>query len=167
MQILITPDDIIKRCLWSDYKRFCLRDKTNEEINKIIEDDSVVVLSEDDAYVIGLLKIVETPNLTHRFKDHIDDILKIRSTIYNNKLYIIRSVIIKEISSFKERFPDNFKASFEYKAGIEELKTFSNRILDEAEKLPTHNFQNQDRIYTYVSSNQVKNLIDEKTKGVI
>ena len=162
MQIIISPNDIIKRCLWTEYKRFCLKDKNEDEINIIIEEDKPVILKEEDAYVVGLLKIVETPNLKHRFKEHMDDVLKIKSTIYNNKLYIIRSVVLKEISSFKDRFPEKFKAPFEYKSGIDELKNFSKNILDETEKLPMHSFQNQDKIYTYVSSNQVKNLLDDK-----
>jgi len=159
MQILITPEDIIKRCLWSDYKRFCLKDKTTEEINNIIENNDPFILEEDDAYVVGLLKIVETPNLKHRFKEHIDEILKIKSAIFNNKLFIIRSVIIKEVSTFKDRFPDKYKAPFEYKTGIEELKEFSDRIYEEVDKLPIHSFQNNDKVYNYVSSNQVKSIL--------
>jgi len=162
MNIMITPEDIIKRCLWTDYRRFCLKDKTTIEINYIIENNSPVILSEEDAYVIGLLKIIETPNLMHRFKEHIGEVLKIKSSIYNNKLYIVKSIIIKEISSFKDRFPEKFKAPFEYKTGIDDLIVLSNKILDEVEKLQIYSFQNQNKIYTYVSSNQVKNLIDDK-----
>lgn len=162
MQILVTPDDMIKRCLWSDYKRFCLKDKTSEEINKIIEDNQITVLDEDSAYVIGLLKIVDTPNIIHRFKLHIDEVLKEKSNIYNNKLYIIRTIMLRDISSFKYRFPDVYKPPFEYKIGIDEMINFSNYLYGEVEKLPIHTFQNQEKIYSYVSSNQVKNLLDDK-----
>jgi hypothetical protein len=91
MQILITPDDIIKRCLWSEYKRFCLKEKNEDEIKKLIEENNPILLKEEDAYVIGLLKVVETPNIVHRFKEHMYDVLKIKSNIFNNKLYKIRS----------------------------------------------------------------------------
>ena len=164
MQILISPDDLIKRCLWLDYKRFCLKDKNEEEIKKIIEENKPVALNEDDAYVIGLLKIVETPNLVHRLKEHMDEVLKIRSNIFNNKLYIIKSVALKEISQFVQRFPDGFKAPFEYKKGIEDLKEFSEKIYSEVDKLPTQTYPNGDKIYTYVSSNSVKDIVDEKSK---
>ena len=164
MQILITPDDIIKRCLWTEYRRFCLKDRSEDEIKKAIEDNNPVVLKEDDAYVIGLLKIVETPNLVHRLKEHMDDLLKIRSNIFNNKLYIIKSVVLKEISSFRQRFPDEFKATFEYKKGIEDLHLFSERIYDDVDKLQTHSFQNGDKTYVYVSSNSVKSIVDDKDK---
>ena len=39
MQIIITPEDIIKRCLWLEYKRFCLKDKDDGETKKIIEEN--------------------------------------------------------------------------------------------------------------------------------
>lgn len=164
MNILITMDDIIKRCLWSEYKRFCLKDKSEEEIKKIIEENSPTVIKEEDAYVIGLLKVVDTPNIVHRFKEHMNEILKIKSNIFNNKLFIIKSVVLKEISSFKMRFPDEYKAPFEYKNGIEELKIFTDKVFNEVDKIPTQAFQNQDRTYTYVSSNAVKDIVDEKDK---
>lgn len=164
MQILITPEDIIRRCLWLEYKRFCLRDKAEDEIKVLIEENKPTIIKEEDAYVIGLLKVVDTPNIVHRFKEHMNDILKIRSNIFNNKLYIIKSVVIKEISGFKQRFPDGFKPTFEYKNGIEELFLFVDKVLIEAEKLSVYSFQNQDKIYTYFSSNSVKDIIDEKDK---
>lgn len=164
MQILITPEDIIRRCLWLDYKRFCLKDKNEEEIKNILEENNPVALSEEDAYVIGLLKIVETPNLVHRLKEHMDDVLKIRSNIFNNKLYIIKSVALKEISQFVQRFPDGFKPPFEYKKGIEDLKIFSEKVYFDVDKLLTYSFQNGDKIYTYISSNSVKEIVDDKKK---
>lgn len=162
MQILITPEDIIKRCLWSDYKRFCLKGKSEDNILIIIEENKPIILKEEDAYVIGLLKIVETPNLVHRLKENMDEMLKIRSNIFNNKLYIIKSVALKEINQFVLRFPPTFKPSFEYKKGIEDLKIFSEKIYNEVDKLPTQLFQNGDKTYTYVSSNNVKDIVDEK-----
>lgn len=164
MNILITPEDIIKRCLWSDYKRFCLKDKNDDEIKKIIDENKPVALKEDDAYVIGLLKIVETPKLVHRLKEHMNEILKIKSDIFNNKLFIIKSVALKEIGQFVQRFPDGFKASFEYKKGIEELKVFTEKLYADVDKLTTQTFQKGDKTYTYVSSNSVKDLVDEKNK---
>lgn len=164
MQILITPEDIIRRCLWLDYKRFCIKERGEEELKRIIEENKPIVLKEEDAYVIGLLKIVETPNLVHRLKEHMDEVLKIRSNIFNNKLYIIKSVALKEIGQFVQRFPDAFKAPFEYKIGIDDLKIFSEKIYAEVDKLPTSSFQSGDKIYTYISSNSVKDIVDEKNK---
>lgn len=164
MQILVTPDDIIKRCLWLEYKKFCLRNKTDDEIKLIIQENKPVILSEDDAYVIGLLKVVETPNLSHRLKEHILETLKIRSNIFNNKLYIIKSIALKEISQFINRFPDEFKAPFEYKTGIDNLKDFSEKVYLKVDKLPTYPFQIGDKTYIHISSNSVKDIVESKDK---
>lgn len=164
MQILTSPEDIIKRCLWSDYKRFCLKNMPEEEMNKMIEDNNPIALNEEDAYVIGLLKIVETPNLIHRLKEHIDEVLKIRSDIFNNRLYIMKIVALKEISQFTQRFPDVFKASFEYRKGIDDLKIFSEKIYSDVDNLQTFNFQKKDKTYIYISSNSVKDIVEERNK---
>ena len=67
MQIIISPNDIIQRCLWDKYKKFCLHEKDEKEIEKIIESNKPVSLNENDAYVIGLLKVIETDNLRRDF----------------------------------------------------------------------------------------------------
>lgn len=162
MIISIKPSDIIKRCLWLEYKRFCLKDKTDDEINLILEENKPTIIKEEDAYVIGLLKVVDTPHIVHRFKEHIKEILLIRSNMFNNKLYIIKSVALKEISSFKLRFPNGYKPPFEYKTGIENMYKFVDYVCQEVEKLPTSQFQSQDKIYTYISSNSIRDIIEEK-----
>jgi hypothetical protein len=165
MQILVTPSDIIKRCLWLEYKRFCLKDKKEEELKSIVFDDSPIILKEEDAYVIGFLKVVETPNLVHRFKDHIEEYLKIKSFISNNRLYIKLVDILKEVSTFKECFPDYFNPPFEYKKGIDDLKNFIDKIYPEIEKLTIIKLPNKEgKIIDHVSSNSVKSLLYPKTK---
>jgi len=164
MQILVTPEDIIKRCLWLEYKRFCLKNKSDEDIKQIIEENLLVPLKEEDAYVIGLLKVIETPNLIHRLKEHMGEVLKIKSNIFNNKLFIIKSVALKEISQFVMGFPSDFKASFEYKKGIEDLKIYSDKIYSEVDGLPTSLFQIGDKTNTYISSNSVKDILNYKLK---
>ena len=37
MIITLTIDDIFRRCLWSDYKRFVLKDKNEQEIQDIVK----------------------------------------------------------------------------------------------------------------------------------
>ena len=168
MNILVTPSDIIKRCLFLEYKRFCLKDKREEEIKTIVSEDLPIMLSENDAFVIGLLKIVETPNLIHRFQVYTEEFLKIRSTIVNNRLFIRSNDILKEISNFKDCFPDYFNPSFEYKQGVDELKIFINKVYPEIEKLPITNIPNKEgKIIDHYSSNSVKTLLyPKKDKSV-
>lgn len=165
MQILVTPSDIIKRCLFLEYKRFCLKDKKEDELRNIVLDDKPIMLKEDDAYVIGLLKVVETPNLVHRFKDHTEEFLKIRSTILNNKLYIRSNDMLRDISAFKDCFPEYFNPSFEYKKGIDDLRNFIDKIYPEVEKLPIMKIPNKEgKLIDHYSSNSVKNLLYPKSK---
>ncbi len=165
MQILIEPSDIIKRCLWLEYKRFCLKDKKEEEIKSIVLEDKPIILKEDDAFVIGLLKVVETPNLVHRFKDHFEEFLKIRSTIVNNRLYIRSNDILKDVISFKDCFPEYFNPPFEYKKGIDDLKNFIDKIYLEIEKSPITKIPNKDgKMIDHYSSNTVKSILYPKSK---
>lgn len=173
MQILVTPSDLIKRCLWLEYQRYFLtyqdsntgkrKLKTKEEITKFIQEDQPMVLKEDDAYVIGLLKVVETPNIVHRFKDHIEEYLKVKSSIINNRLWILKNIILKEVITFKDCFPDEYNASFEYKKGIEDMKKFVDNLYLEVEKIEPTKIPDKDgKMKDYVSSNQVKNILTEK-----
>ena len=165
MIITVQPSDLIRRCLWTEYRRFCLKTKSDEDVKKIILDDSSVIITEDDAYVIGLLKVVETPNLVHRFKDHTEEFLKIRSTIMNNKLYIRSSDILKDILGFKECFPEYFNPSFEYKKGIDDLRNFIDKFYPEVEKLPITKIANKEgKLIDHYPSNSVRNLLYPKSK---
>ena len=77
MNIVATPDDILRRCLFSDFKRFVLKDKSEAEIQLLVKENKPISLSENDAYAIGLLKVIETDNLIHRFMVHMKEIINI------------------------------------------------------------------------------------------
>ncbi len=102
MQIIVTIEEIIKKLLFNKYKKFCLKGKTEEEINKIIKANKPISLSENDAYVIGLLKVVETEKLTHQFNLYIEDFIKIKSTINNDKVIINKSSILTPVAALKK-----------------------------------------------------------------
>ncbi len=159
MIITVKPSDLIKRCLWTDYKRFCLCGIIEEDIDKLIEEDSPFTLSEDDAYVIGLLKVVETNNLVHRYKMHIDEVLKVKSNLFDNKLYINKNIILAELKDFRNRFPSSFKASFEYKIAIEDLIKYIDKMLIEIENLKIYKKILNEKTYIFVSSNDIKDMI--------
>lgn len=160
MNITVHPSDIIKRCLWNEYKRFCLVNKTNDEINEFITDDNPFIITEDDAYVIGLLKVVETDNLVHRFKIHIEDLLKVRSNLFDNKLYINRNVILNEVKDFKNRFPESFNPDFKYKKAIDELNEKISEIHQKLEELTIYTKILNDKTYNFVSSKDMKSLVN-------
>lgn len=160
MDILVTPEDVIKRCLFTKYKRFVLKGMNKEEIDNWIEENKPEILSENDAYVIGLLKVVETDNLIHRFNTFIEDFLKIKSTINDDKVMINKSSILKEILEFKDMFPDKFQPSKLYLDGINNMKKYVDEIYNIVDKLNIIQITMRDsKIYTYVLSSEVQKLI--------
>lgn len=159
MQLLITPEDIIRRCLWTKYQKFVLKNLNSEEIENIIEENKIVSITENDAYVIGLLKTIETDNLIHRFNLHIEDFLKIKSTINNEKVIINKSSLLKEIIEFKDMFPESFKADYEYQISIDNMKKYVVDIYNKIEFFETIQITMRDKLFTYVFSADVQKLI--------
>lgn len=161
MKIILTIEEIIKRCLWSKYKKFVLKNNTEEEINDIIIKNSLIEISENDAFVVGLLKIVETENLIHQFNLHIVDFLKNKSTINENVVLINKSSLMKEIIEYKDVFPTEYQADIGFIKKIEELKVFIDKIYDDVDKLNITKINIKEKIYTYVRSNEVQKIISE------
>ena len=159
MKIIITIEDIIKRCLWTKYQRFVLKDLTKDEIIKLIEENKPTAISENDAFVIGLLKTIETDDLVHRFRLYIEDFLKVKSTINNDKVIINKSSILKEMIEFKDMFPVAYKPNAEYQASIDEMKQYVVDVYDKIENFDVIQIDVHDKIYTYVLSSNIQKLI--------
>ncbi|MDY0268799.1 hypothetical protein [Trichloromonas sp.] len=159
MQIIVTPNDIIQRCLWDKYKKFCLHDKDEDQIKKIVNDNKPISLSENDAYAIGLLKIIETNNLIHRFNENILDILQIKSNIIKDELYINKNTITKEISTYLDKFPDYYNPPFNYTQSLKELKDYINEISDKVKNLDIINVKQRDKIFVYYNSKDIRKCL--------
>jgi len=160
MQILITPEDIIKRCLFNKYKKFVLKGKSHDYIDKWIQENKPEVLSENDAYVIGLLKIVETDNIIHQFNLYLEDFLKVKSTINNDKVIINKSSLLREIVEYKDMFPESYKPNAAYQKTIDDMKKYCVDVYEQIEKLETLQIPMRDgKIYTYVLSAEINKII--------
>jgi len=160
MQLILTPEDLIKRCLFNKYKKFVLKGKTQEEINTWITENKPEIISENDAYVIGLLKVVETENLIHQFNLYIEDFLKIKSTINNDKVIINKSSLLKEILEFKDMFPDAYVAKTSYQKNIDDMKKYVVSVYEIIDKIETIQIIGRDgKTYTYVPSSEINKII--------
>lgn len=159
MQIIVTPNDIIQRCLWDKYKKFCLYDKEEKEIEKIIENNKPISLSENDAYVIGLLKIIETDNFVHRFNEDIIDYLQIKSSIVNDDLYINKTSISKFVNTYLDKFPEYYKPNLSYRKGIDDLVDYVTGIKTHMDNLETITIKNKEKLLAYYMSKDVKKLL--------
>lgn len=160
MQIILTPNDIIQRCLWDKYKKFILYEKTEEEVKKIVDDNKPFSISEEDAYAIGLLRIIETDNLVHRFNENILDVLQIKSNIIKDELYINKTTLTREVSTYMLKFPDYYKSPFNYKQSIEELKDYLKKIEKSVSELEIINVKNKDKMFAYYRSKDVRKTLN-------
>jgi len=159
MQIIVTPNDIIQRCLWDKYKKYCLHNKSEDEVKKIVDENKPVHLNEEDAYVIGLLKIIETDNLIHRFNENILDSLQIKSNIIKDELFINKTTITKEITTYLDKFPDYYKAPFNYKQSIHELKNYIIVVEGKLKNLEIINVKQRDKVFMYYNSKDVRKCL--------
>lgn len=162
MNILITPEDIIKRCLWTKYRKFVLTNKKKQEINEIIEKNEIQTISENDAYVIGLLKVIETPNLVHRFRLEIEEFVKIKTTVNKERVIINKSSLMNEVNEFNDRFPEAYKPDPIYRESIDKMKLFIKDVYEQIDKLETIEIMFKEKNYTYVYSKDVNKILKFK-----
>ena len=160
MIITVTPDDLIKRCLWSDYKRFVLKDKSELDVQNIVKENKPISLTENDAYAIGLLKVIETDNLIHRFIVHMKDVINIKSSIFDKNVYLSVRIVENELESFKKRFPEYWDSDLVYKNSIEDLIIFITRLQETIKLFEIYEFKIKERKVRYYSSKDIKKLIE-------
>lgn len=166
MTITVTPEDIIKRCLWLDYTRFILRGVSEDELAEVVRKNDPVALTEGDAYAIGLLRVIETDNLVHRFKLHVLDTLATKSTLLSpdgecdESLYINRGVLLRELSQFKVRFPRYYEPTVSYSKSISEMREYASRFIDIFENMETISVPVKDKVITYLKSRDVKKVLE-------
>ena len=160
MIITVTPEDLIRRCLWSDYKRFTLRSKSELEIEVLIRENKPMLLTEDDAYAIGLLKVIETDNLVHRFTVHVREMLNIKSTIFDKNVYISVRIVENELENFKKRFPTYWKADMTYEKSIKDLNEFIEKLQNLIKTFEIFEFKIKEKKVRFFQSKDIKKMID-------
>lgn len=160
MQIIVNPNDIIERCLWDKYVRFCLKDESKNDIDKIIKNNKPISLSEEDAYVIGLLKVIKTDNLVHRFNEDMIENLQIKSSMYDDQLFVKKSAINKQIDSYLNKFPDSYEPPLNYKESLNDLKDYIKKIQNKVSKLSITNIKRHDINIPHYNSKEIRKILD-------
>jgi len=153
MLIKIKPDEIVKRCLWDNYVSFIVR--SEKEAEKILKENKEFEISERDAFVIGLLKVIETDNLIHKFNTYIVDILYSKSNKEKGHLVIKKKIIEHSIDKFLNKFPEYWEPDSIYKKSLEELKDYIKSYKEEISKLNKIKIENED----YYLSSSIKSLL--------
>jgi hypothetical protein len=158
MKILITPEDIVKRCLWDTYVYYIVG--SEKEAQAILLENKEFELSERDAIVIGLLKVMETDNLIHRFNDYLIHFLTVRSIKEKDNLLIKKKSLETAIDKFLDKFPDYWTPPKTYENSLKDLVEYINKLRENINKLEIIKMTIQNVNYEFYSSNSIKKLLN-------
>ncbi len=157
MQIKIYPSEIIKLCLWDNFTYYVIG--SEKEAEKILKEDKEFEISERDALVIGLLKIIETDNLIHKFNTYMVDFLNNKSINNQNLVLIRKNTLDLSIDKFLEKFPSYWTPDIVYKKAIEQVDAYIKEYKTNIDELEIHKVTDQFGTYDFLNSNTVKKLL--------
>lgn len=157
MVIKIKPSDIIERCLWDDYQKYVLDKSVN--ISELLEKNEEFEIKEEDAYVIGLLKCIETNNLVHRLNQHIHHLMSIRSINLENRYYMKKKVIEDYISDFRKKFPEEWTPSLYYKDAHSDVINYIDELLEKIDKLTIFEYSDHLGSYDILQCTHIKKTL--------
>lgn len=158
MRILITPEDIVKRCLWDTYVYYILG--SEKEAQALLLENKELELSERDAIVIGLLKVMETDNLIHRFNDYLIHFLTVRSMKEKDEILVKKKSLETAIEKFLDKFPDYWTPSTGWANSLKDLVEYINQLREKIDKLEIIKMTIQNINYELYTSNSVKKLLN-------
>ncbi len=157
MKITVTPEDLVRRCLWDHYVYYVVG--SDKESEKILKDNKELEISERDALVIGLLKVIETDNLIHKFNTYLVDFLTNKSINNNNQVLIRKKALEIAVDKFLDKFPDYWIPNTTYKNSLSELVDYIEDFKIKIEKLDVQKVSDQFGTYEFVVSNNVKKIL--------
>lgn len=158
MRILITPSDIVKRGLWDTYAYYVVG--SDKEAEKLLIEDKEFEMSERDALVCGLLKVIETDNLIHRFNDTMIHFLNIKSVKINDDVLIKKKNCREFIDKFINKFPDSWTPPPNYAQSLSDLVDYTNVLKDKIDGLEVVKATLLNVNYEFYLSASVKKLLN-------
>lgn len=158
MTIKIYPEDIVKRCLWDNYVYYILGG-SEKEAEKILTENEEVEVTEKDALVMGLLKVIETDNLIHKFNGYIMELLTNKSLKEKDSLLIRKRVLDAAIDKFVEKFPDYWEPNSLFRRGLEDLVVYVDNIKKDVDSLEISKIVDKNVTYEFYNSNAVRKLL--------
>lgn len=158
MKIQICATEIVKMGLWDNYVYYIIG--SEKEAEKILKDDIELNLSERDALVIGLLKVIETINLIHKFNTHITEFLTNKSVKGDGTTTLVRKKTLDlSVDKFLDKFPDYWEPNSAWVKALKDLVEYIDDFKIELEKLEIHEIEDKNVIYEFYSSNAIKKLL--------
>jgi hypothetical protein len=159
MEITITPEDLIRRCVWDNYTYYILG--SEKEAERILKENQQISITERDALIIGLLKVIETDNLIHKFNTYIFEILTNKSVHSPQKEYLLirKKTFDTAVDKFVDKFPDYWEPNVMWSKSLISLVESVNSIKIELEKLEIHKIVDKNVTYEFYNSNNIKKLL--------
>ncbi len=158
MKIILSAEDLVKRCLWDSYVYYVVG--SEKEAEKMLKENQEFELSERDGIVIGLLKVMETDNLIHRFNDYMVHFLTIKSIKDGEDVLIRKKAVETAITKFLDKFPDYWVPPINYKNALEDLVKYTDELMDKISGLETLELNIQNNVQEFYISNAVKKLLN-------
>jgi hypothetical protein len=160
MKILIKPEDIVKRCLWESYQDYILKGKM-KNAEEYFKKNEEFEISEEDALVIGLIKVLETPKISHRFKQNFAHYMNLKVIKNGVTYYCNKGTMNDFIQKFKNNFPVEYVCSDnKFKKGINEGMEFVQSFEDQINKLANHTVIINDTKQTCYAASDLKKILD-------
>lgn len=164
MEIKIKPSDLIHRFIWDKYEYFCLEEQNSVEIADIIKKNEEFIINENDAFVIGLINVIYTPEIIYKFKQFLLELLANKSFEFDDetdgkkKLFINQQIFTYSINSFKNKIPKNWESlDIEFNNQYHELPSKYEFFLNSLDKLQSIEIQD----WPCVKCAQVKKIINK------
>jgi hypothetical protein len=116
-------------------------------------------MSEQDALVIGLLKVIETDNLIFKFNTYVMELLTNKSSKVNEYLLIRKKTFDSAVDKFVDKFPDYWVPGLSYIKSLKELVEYVEAMKVEVEKLEIHKVVDKNVTYEFYNSATIKKLL--------
>ena len=157
MKIKIYPEDIVRMCLWDHYVYYIIG--SEKEAEKLLKENEEMELSERDALVIGLLKVIETDNLIHKFNTYVMEFLTNKSIKEKEYLLVRKKTFDLALDKFVDKFPDHWEPNSYWSKSLKELVEYVECMKVLIEKLEIHKIVDKNVTYEFYNSNNVKKLL--------
>lgn len=159
MEINLYVEELIKRCVWDNYVYYVLG--SDKEAEKMLKENKKINLSERDALIIGLLKVIETDNLIHKLNTYVVEILTNKSINSPGKeVPLIRKKNFDiAVDKFLDKFPDYWEPGINWTSSLKDLVIYINELKTNLEKLEIHKIVDKNVTYEFYNSNNIKKLL--------
>jgi len=158
MKITLCAEDIVKRCLWDTFTYYIIG--SEKEAEKLLKENKEFEISERDAIVIGLLKVMETDNLIHRFNDYLIHFLTVRSLKEKDNFLIKKISVETAIDKFIDKFPPYWEPNIVYKQSLKDVVEYTEDLKNKISKLEIIKMSVQNVSYEFYNTSAVKKLLN-------